>query len=86
MTMTLRQKVKIELIKRNIPAAGIARGMGVSRQAIYQTVDGIIKSRRLRKAIAEAIGVEVEDLWPSNGNGKRNNPRTPLNRWEIERN
>lgn len=71
MTMTRRQKVKIELIKKGIPAAGIARQMGVSRQAIYQTVDGIIKSRRLRKAIAEAIGVKIEDLWPSNGNGHK---------------
>lgn len=68
MTMTLRQKIKIELIKRNIPAAEIGRRMGVSRQAIYQTVDGIIKSRRLRRAIAEAIGAKIEDLWPTNGN------------------
>lgn len=71
MTMTRRQKVKIELIKKGIPAAEIARQMSVSRQAIYQTVDGIIKSRRLRKAIADAIGLRVEDLWPSNGNGHK---------------
>lgn len=69
--MTLRQKIKIELIKKGIPAAEIGRRMGVSRQAIYQTVDGEIKSNRLRKAIAEAIGVTVEELWPANDNGQK---------------
>lgn len=74
MTMTMRQKIKIELIKKGIPAAEVARRMGVSRQAIYQTIDGIIKSRRLRKAIAEAIGVEVTELWPANDKGQKSTP------------
>ena len=71
MIMTLKQKIKIELIKRGIPAAEIARQMGVTRVAIYLTIKGEIKAYRLRKAIADAIGVEVSELWPSNGNGHK---------------
>lgn len=92
----IRKKVKIAFIEKGVSGAGIARKLGVDRSAIYKTISGEIKARRLRKAIAEAIGAEVEDLWPKNGN--RNNPRTPfikgdntplkspLNRGETERN
>ena len=71
MSITLKQKIKIELIKKNIPAAEIARRLGVSRQAVWLTIHGKTKKIRNRKAIAEAIGVKVEDLWPSNGNGHK---------------
>ena len=71
MKTNLRQKIKIELIKKGIPAAEIGRKLGLTRQAIYQTISGKTKKIRNRKAIAEAIGVEVEDLWPSNGNGHK---------------
>ena len=66
--LTLRQKIKIEFIKRNISGAEIGRRMGVSREAIHQVIGGKTRSKRIRKAIAEAIGVKVEDLWPTNGN------------------
>lgn len=70
MSITTKQKIKIELIKYGINGAQIGRKVGVSRDAISKTIKGEIRSRRLRKAIAEAIGVEVEDLWP-NGNGHK---------------
>ena len=70
MSITTKQKIKIELIKYGINGAQIGRKVGVSRDAIAKTIKGEIRSRRLRKAIAEAIGVEVEDLWP-NGNGHK---------------
>lgn len=66
---TKKQKIKIEFIRKNISGASIGRGMGVSRAAIYQVISGKTKSHRLRKAIADAIGMRVEDLWPSNDNG-----------------
>ena len=37
--------------------------MGVDRTAIYKVIDGISKSHRLRKAIADALGVAYEELW-----------------------
>jgi lambda repressor-like predicted transcriptional regulator len=41
----------------------VARKEGVDRTAIYKTIDGNIKSHRLRKAIADALGVAYEELW-----------------------
>lgn len=71
MSITLKQKIKIELIKSGVNGAQIGRKVGVSRDAISKTIKGEIKAYRLRKAIAETIGVTVEDLWPSNGNGHK---------------
>ncbi|GAB62695.1 MAG: HTH domain-containing protein [Candidatus Jettenia sp.] len=64
--ITTKQKIRIEFIKRNISGAEIGRRMGVSRVAVYQVITGKTKSKRLRKAIADAIGMRVEDLWPEN--------------------
>lgn len=51
------------MLLRNISGAEIARRAGVNRTAIYNVIDGKSKSYRLRKAIADAIGESVEDLW-----------------------
>lgn len=64
MQITLDKKIRIEMIKRDVSGAEIARKVGVTRVAIYRTIDGFIKSYRLRKAIADAIGEPVEALWP----------------------
>lgn len=71
MSITTQQKIKIELIKKNLSGAEIGRRAGVCRDSISKTIKGEIKSHRLRKAIAEAIGVTVEELWPTNGNGHK---------------
>ena len=59
------------LLEKDISAAEIARQAGVSRSAITYAMNGKIKSKKLRTAIARAIGAEIEDLWP-NGNGHKN--------------
>lgn len=71
MSLTLEQKIRIELIKKNIPAAEIARRLGITRNAIWLTIHGKTKKLRNRKAIADAIGMAVEELWPPNGNGHK---------------
>ncbi len=58
------------LLEKDISAAEIARRAGVSRAAITHTMKGATKSKRLRKAIADAINMEVSDLWP-NGKGPK---------------
>jgi len=55
--------IRIEMIKKDVKGAEIARRIGVNRSAISKTIDGKIKSYRLRKAIAEALGVPYEELW-----------------------
>jgi lambda repressor-like predicted transcriptional regulator len=59
------QKIKIELIKRNITCADIARKIGVHRSAITHTVNGRLSSYRLQQAIADSIKIPVHELWPS---------------------
>ncbi len=58
-------KIKIELLKNGITGAEIARRAGVTRVAIYHVIEDRSKSRRLRKAIAKALGLPVEELWPN---------------------
>ncbi len=71
MYITTEQKIRIEFIKKGVSGAEIGRNAGVSRDAISKTVKGQIKSRRLRKAVADAIGMVVEDIWTKNGNGDK---------------
>lgn len=57
-----------EILKRmidlDVTQSEIARREGVSVAAVGQTIHGRTVSRRLRKAIAEAIGLAVEEVWP----------------------
>ncbi len=71
LTLRLKKKIRMILLEKDISAAEIARRAGVSRSAITQTMKGIVKSKKLRTAIADAIGVKIEDLWPTNGNGHK---------------
>jgi lambda repressor-like predicted transcriptional regulator len=68
--ITTPKRIRIEMIKKDITGAEIARRVGVDRTAIYKCMDGLIKSYRLRKAIADALGVRVEELWPENNRKK----------------
>lgn len=61
--MTTATKIKIELLKKGVSGAEIARKEGVDRTAIYHVIKGDTKSPRLRKAIAEAVELPVEALW-----------------------
>jgi lambda repressor-like predicted transcriptional regulator len=58
-------EIKVLLLKKGITQAQIARQERVSIGAVNHVVLGRRKNPRLRKAIARACGVQVEDLWPS---------------------
>ncbi len=64
MPIDVSTRIKAALIIKGTSAAQIARSKGVTRQAISNTIDGIIKAPRLRIAIARAISVDVKELWP----------------------
>jgi transcriptional regulator with XRE-family HTH domain len=64
MKIELNKKIKMKMIAKDVTGAEIARKMGVDRSSINKTIKGKIKSLRLRKAIAEALSVRVEKLWP----------------------
>ncbi|MCL4873086.1 helix-turn-helix domain-containing protein [bacterium] len=63
------REIKALIVLNGTSLSAIARSARVSRQWVSMVVNGHKKSRRIRKAIAAAVGKEVEDLWP-NGNNK----------------
>jgi|GEM_PF-3525401 len=76
------KRIRIEMIKKDITGAEIARNAGVHRTAIYKVIDGSSKSGSLRKAIADALGMGVEELWekdssPAISQGKRGRQTIP---------
>lgn len=71
MMINTRKKVRMAFIEKGICGAEIARKLGITRFAISKTLTGEIKAYRIRKAIADAIGAEVGDLWPTKGNGHK---------------
>jgi lambda repressor-like predicted transcriptional regulator len=64
MEVNLTIRIKAALILKGITAAEIARKLLIERQTVTQTISGRNKSPRTRRTIAEAIGVDVEELWP----------------------
>jgi lambda repressor-like predicted transcriptional regulator len=65
--------IRIELLRAEITQSGIARALGVTPRAIGLVIDGNSTSQRIRKAVASAIGLEAEDIWP----GKPRKPGRP---------
>lgn len=58
------KKIKHLMIEKEVSGAEIGRRVGVTRQAVYHVIAGIRVSPHLRQAIAEALGVRIESLWP----------------------
>ena len=67
--MMSNKEIKILLIRKDIKQADIARKLKVSTAAICRVIKGNSESRRIKRAIAKALEVDVKDLWP-NGNDK----------------
>ncbi len=61
-------EIKALIVGTGTSITAIARNAGVSREWVSNVVNGHKNSKRIRKAIAEAVGKSVEDLWPNGGN------------------
>jgi DNA-binding XRE family transcriptional regulator len=57
------KEIKILLIRKDVKQADIARKLKVSKTAVHNVIKGISESARIKRAIAEVLGVKVEDLW-----------------------
>jgi transcriptional regulator with XRE-family HTH domain len=58
------KKIKKLIIDREVSGAEIARKINVDRSMISLTITGQRKSLRVRRAIADALGVAITELWP----------------------
>ena len=64
------QEIRIEILRANTTMAKIARAAKVSRGFVWQVVYGLRRTRRIREAIAQAVGKPIQELWPEeNANG-----------------
>ncbi len=68
--LTNRKRIQIEMIKKDITAASIGRTINVTRTAVLRAIKGELKSKKLRKAIADALGTQVNELWPDESKKK----------------
>jgi lambda repressor-like predicted transcriptional regulator len=57
-------EIRIELIRVKTTMAKIARAAKVTRNFVWQVVHGRRRTRRIREAIAQAVGKPIRELWP----------------------
>ena len=62
--MDARVRIKIELMKKGIMGKDIAKVLGVSPSLVSKVIVGKRKNPKVRQALAEIVGVPVEELWP----------------------
>lgn len=55
---------KAEIARRNVRQADIARRLDVSDTAVSDVVSGRSRSARIEQAVADAIGMPVEEVFP----------------------
>lgn len=59
------------MVEACVTAVDIAKGCGVHPSFVGHVIAGRVKTLRIRQAIAERLGLQVEDLWPSDTNHSR---------------
>lgn len=63
-TTKTKKTIKKLMIDKDVKGADIARKVGCTRQNVYHVITGRQATPHIRQAIAEALGVQVSDLWP----------------------
>lgn len=58
------QKIRAQLVLKGITPNDIAQENELSRQSITATIAGTRKGLKTRQAVAMALGVQVETIWP----------------------
>jgi len=64
-------KVKSMMVLKGVKQVDICRKLNVAPATVSLIVSGKKVSARIRKAIARALGVKVEELWLANNNNRR---------------
>jgi DNA-binding Xre family transcriptional regulator len=60
---TNKKKIQELMIDKDITGAELAHLVGCTRQNVHLVIKGRQISPHIRKAIADALGVQVSDLW-----------------------
>lgn len=73
----MNRKIKSLMALKDITVTEIASKADVSRTWVSLVIHKNKPSKRIRKAIADAVGKKYEELWPTNGNGRKSSPVAP---------
>lgn len=65
----MNRKVKSLMMLKGLRSKDIAKDLGVTETWVSLVLNGRRRSPRVRQAFADALGMNVEELWP-NGNNK----------------
>ncbi|MBI3584010.1 MAG: transcriptional regulator [Nitrospinae bacterium] len=57
------RKIKAMLIERGIKQKDIAKTIGVTSHCVSMVLNELGKSRRVKQAVADALGMKIEKLW-----------------------
>ncbi len=60
----MNRKIKALMVLKGVTGVDIARKLGISRVTVAVVLNGHGKSRRVQKAIADALERPVSELWP----------------------
>lgn len=60
----MNAKVKAMMVLKGVKQRDICRALKVKPGTVSLIVSGRKKSDRIRRAIAQALGVSIQELWP----------------------
>ena len=58
-------EIVVALIRAGVVQAALARKLGVTDQAVSQVIRGASTSHKIRRAISDAINIDIRQIWPS---------------------
>ena len=67
----MNNKIKALMVLKGVKQVDICRKLHVRAATVSQIVSGKKKSARIRLAIAKALGMQVEELWPNGHNHRK---------------
>lgn len=70
--------IRIAMIRAGVTQSVLARELNVTGQAIYQIISGRQTSQRIREKIAEAIGIDIQRIWPGEPKKPGRQPNRPI--------
>lgn len=72
------KEIRAKLVLRGITQSAIARAIERTPSAVQKVIDGVSISDPIRRAIANAIDMDVSEVWPSTYlNGGPRSPGRP---------
>jgi len=58
-------EIRVALLFKETSQAEIARQLGVTPGFVYQVIHRKRRNRRVREAVAEALGLPYKQIWPT---------------------